>query len=142
MLLRYAIPQTMAIFQTSEQLYNYMSELFAEIATLPEAQEALKSLTLNVQFNYTLPDCTMTLTAANGEYSITRGMSNNPPPDVELTMTGDVAHRFWTGELNVMGAITTREIGVNGSLGKLMRLAPFIKAAVRHNREREMSCDS
>ena len=142
MLLGYAIPQTMAIFETSEQLYSYMSELFAEIATLPEAQEALKSLTLNVQFNYTLPDCTMTLTAANGEYSITRGTSNNPPPDVELTMTGDVAHRFWTGELNVMGAITTREIGIIGSLGKLMRLAPFIKAAVRHNREREMSCDS
>ena len=84
----------------------------------------------------------MTLTAANGEYSITRGTSNNPTPDVELTMTGDVAYRFWTGELNVMGAITTREIGIIGSLGKVMRLAPLIKTAVRYNREREMSCDS
>ena len=133
----------MAIFETSEQLYSYMSELFAEIATLPEAQEALKSLTLSVQFNYTVPDCTMTLTAANGEYSITRGTSNNnPSPDVELTMTGDVAYRFWTGELNVMGAITTREIGIIGSLGKVMRLTPLIKTAVRYNREREINCDS
>ncbi|MYB93724.1 hypothetical protein F4054_11330 [Candidatus Poribacteria bacterium] len=132
----------MAIFETSEQLYSYMSELFAEIATLPEAQAALKSLTLSVQFNYTLPDCTMTLTVANGEYSITRGISNKPSPDVELTMTGDVAHRFWTGELNVMGAITTREIGIIGSLGKVMRLAPLIKTAVRYNREREINCDS
>ena len=32
----------MAIFETSEQLYSYISELFAEIATLPEAQEVLK----------------------------------------------------------------------------------------------------
>ncbi|MXV73617.1 SCP2 sterol-binding domain-containing protein [Candidatus Poribacteria bacterium] len=141
MLLRYAIPQTMAIFETSEQLYSYMSELFAEIATLPEAQEALKSLTLSVQFNYTVPDCTITLTAANGEYSITCGMSDNPTPDVELTMTGDVAHKFWTGELNVMGAITTREIGISGSLGKVMRLAPLIKIAVRYNRDRETGCD-
>ena len=132
----------MAIFETSEQLYSYISELFAEIATLPEAQEALKSLTLSVQFNYTVPDCTMTLTAANGEYSITHGMSDNSTPDVELTMTGDVAYRFWTGELNVMGAITTREIGINGSLGKVMRLAPLIKTAVRYNRERETGCDS
>lgn len=99
-------------------------------------------MTLSVQFNYTLPDCTMTLTAANGEYSITRGTSNNPSPDVELTMTGDVAYRFWTGELNVMGAITTREIGIIGSLGKVMRLAPLIKTAVRYNREREINCDS
>lgn len=131
----------MVIFETSEQLYNYISELFVEIATLPEAQEALNVLTLRVQFNYTAPDCTMTLTAADGEYSLTRGTPDNLTPDVELTMTGDVAYRFWTGELNVMGAITTREIGVNGSLGKLMRLAPLIKTAVRYNRDRKTSYD-
>ncbi len=131
----------MAIFETSEQLYGYINELFAEIATLPEARETLKTLTLSVQFNYTAPDCTMTLTAANGEYHIIRGACDNATPDVELTMTGDVAHRFWTGELNVMGAITTREIGVVGSLGKVMRLAPLIKTAVRYNRDRQTTCE-
>ena len=127
----------MAIFETPDQLYSYISELFEEIATLPEAQEALKSLTVNVQFNYSMPDCKMTLTAANGEYTIARGTCDATAPDVELTMTGDTAYKFWTGELNVMGAITTREIGVIGSLGKVMRLAPLIKTAVRYNRERE-----
>ena len=131
----------MAMFETSEQLYNYIGELFAEIATLPEARDALKTLTLSVQFNYTAPDCTMTLTAADGEYSITCGVCDNATPDVELTMTGDVAHKFWTGELNVMGAITTREIGVIGSLGKVIRLAPLIKTAVRYNRDRQTTCD-
>ena len=131
----------MAKFETSEQLYGYISELFSEIATLPEAREALKTLTLSVQFNYTAPECTMTLTAANGEYRIIRGACDNAAPDVELTMTGDVAHRFWTGELNVMGAITTREIGVVGSLGKVMRLAPLIKTAVRYNRDRQTTCE-
>ena len=126
----------MAIFETSDQLYSYISELFEEIATLPEAQEALKSLTLSVQFNYSMPDCVMTLTAANGEYTISRDTCSDVTPDVELTMTGDVAHKFWTGELNVMGAITTREIGIAGSLGKIMRLTPLIKAAIRHNKER------
>ena len=131
----------MAIFETSEQLYSYISELFAEIAILPEAQETLKTLTLSVQFNYTAPDCTMTLTASNGEYSLIRGACDNPTPDVELTMTGDVAHKFWTGELNVTGAIMTREIGFIGSLGKVMRLAPLIKTAVRYNRDRQTTCE-
>jgi len=36
----------------------------------------------------------------------------------------------------VMGAITKREIGVSGSLGKIMRLTPLIKTAIRHNKER------
>ena len=132
----------MAIFETPDQLYSYISELFEEIATLPEAKEGLKSLTLNVQFNYSAPDCEMTLTAADGEYSIARGTCDDTTPDVELTMTGDIAYKFWTGELNVMGAITTRQIGVVGSLGKVMRLAPLIKTAVRHNREREVGSNS
>ena len=126
----------MAIFETSEQLYSYISELFEEIATLPEAQAALESLTLCVRFNYTMPDCVMILTASDGEYTISGITEDNVTPDVELTMTGDVAHKFWTGELNVMGAITTREIGISGSLGKIMRLTPIIKAAIRHNKER------
>ena len=132
----YAIPQTMAIFETSEQLYSYIIELFEEIATLPEAQEALESLTLCVRFNYSIPDCVMTLTVANGEYTISCDGGDDATPDVELTMTGDIAHKFWTGELNVMGAITTREIGITGSLGKIMRLTPLIKVAIRHNKER------
>ena len=132
----------MAIFESPNQLYRYISELFEEIATLPEAQAALKSLNLCVQFNYTQPDCTLTLTAANGEWTIARGICEDADPDVELTMTGDVAYRFWTGELNVMGALTTREIGISGSLGKVMRLAPLIKTAVRYNRQRETRCDS
>lgn len=131
----------MAIFESPDQLYRYISELFEEIATLPEAQETLKSLTLSVQFNYTQPDCTMTLTAANGEWTIARGICDDSDPDVELTMTGDVAYKFWTDELNVMGALMTREIGFIGSLGKVMRLAPLIKTAVRYNRQREIGCN-
>ena len=132
----------MAIFEAPDQLYTYISELFEEIATLPEAQVALKALNLRVQFNYLQPDCTLTLTVANGEWTIARGICDDTDPDVELTMTGDVAYKFWTGELNVMGALTTREIGVIGSLGKVMRLAPLIKTAVRYNRERKTGCDS
>ncbi len=132
----------MAIFETSEQLYSYISELFEELAALPEVQEALESLKLCVRFNHTMPDCVMTLTISDGTYTISHtgtishNASENTTPDVELTMTGDVAHKFWTGELNVMGAITTREIGISGSLGKIMRLSPLIKAAIRHNKKR------
>ncbi len=133
----------MAIFETSEQLYSYISELFEELAALPEVQEALESLKLCVRFNHTMPDCVMTLTISDGTYTISNtgtishNANDHTTPDVELTMTGDVAHKFWTGELNVMGAITTREIGISGSLGKIMRLSPLIKAAIRHNKKRD-----
>ncbi len=124
----------MTRFENPQQLYTEIGGLFERIATEPEVQEALKSLRLCVRFHYTEPDATMTLTAADGAYAIVCGPCD-AIPDVELTMTGNVAHRFWMGELNVMAAITQREIGVSGSLGKIMRLTPLIKQAIRYNRE-------
>ncbi len=126
----------MALFKTPDQLYDYISELFDEISSLPEAQQALKTLKLCVKFNYTVPDCEIILNVADGGYTISRELSPDVTPDVELSMSGDIAHQLWTGELNVMGAITSREIGINGSLGKIMRLTPLIKTAIRHNKNR------
>ncbi|RKU28606.1 hypothetical protein C6497_07545 [Candidatus Poribacteria bacterium] len=126
----------MAVFETPEQLYDYISVLFEEISSLPDAQKALETLKLCVKFIYTEPDCEMVLNIADGGYTISRELTPNITPDVELSMRGDTAHQFWTGELNVMGAITTREIGINGSLGKIMRLTPLIKTAIRHNKNR------
>ena len=126
----------MPVFETPDQLYDYISVLFEEISSLPEAQQTLKTLNLCVKFNYTEPDCEMILNVTDGGYTISRVLTPDVTPDVELSMRGDIAHQFWTGELNVMGAITTREIGINGSLGKIMRLTPLIKTAIRHNKNR------
>ncbi len=123
----------MATFKTPDQLYRELGKLFERIATEPEVQESLKSLRLCVRFNYSEPDATMTLNAKDGEYSIICGDCDNTP-DVELTMTGEVAYRFWTGELNVIEAITKRDIEVIGSLGKIMRLTPVLKTAIRYFR--------
>ncbi len=123
----------MATFKTPDQLYRELRELFERIATEPEVQESLKSLRLCVRFNYSEPDATMTLNAKDGEYSIICGDCDNTP-DVELTMTGEVAYRFWTGELNVIEAITKRDIEVIGSLGKIIRLTPVLKTAIRYFR--------
>lgn len=126
----------MAVFETPEQLYDYISALFEEISSLPDAQKALETLKLCVKFIYTEPDCEMVLNISDGGYTISRELTPDVMPDVELSMRGDTAHQLWTGELNVMGAITTREIGINGSLGKIMRLTPLIKTAIRHNKNR------
>jgi predicted nucleotidyltransferase len=46
-------------------------------------------------------------------------------------MSGDVAHYFWMGEINVMQAITKQQIVASGPLGKIMKLVPLIKAAIK-----------
>ena len=120
----------MPIFETAEELYTCIGGLFERMKSQTQVQEELASLKLTVRFTYTEPEASITLTAHNGEGAIHYGECNEKP-DVELAMTGDVAHHFWMGEVNVMGAITKRQIVPTGSLSKIMALTPLIKAGIK-----------
>ena len=118
----------MPVFETADELYICIGGLFEQMKS--QAQRELASLKLTVKFTYTKPEASITLVAHDGEGAIYYGECNEKP-DVELTMTGDIAHHFWLGEINVMGAITKRQIVPIGSLSKIMALTPLIKAGIQ-----------
>ena len=120
----------MPVFKTAEELYTCIGGLFEQMKSQMEVQEELASLKLTVRFNYTQPAASITLIAHDGEGVIHYGECNEKP-DVELAMTGDIAHHFWLGEINVMGAITKRQIVPTGSLSKIMALTPLIKVGIQ-----------
>ncbi|RKU14455.1 hypothetical protein C6502_01140 [Candidatus Poribacteria bacterium] len=120
----------MPIFETAEELYTCIGGLFERMKSQTQVQEELASLKLTVRFTYTEPEASITLIAHNGGGVIHYGECNEKP-DVELAMTGDVAHHFWMGEVNVMGAITKRQIVPTGSLSKIMALTSLIKAGIK-----------
>lgn len=120
----------MSVFETAEELYACIGGLFERMKSQTQVQEELASLKLTVRFTYTEPEASITLVARNGEGVIHYGECNEKP-DVELAMTGDVAHHFWLGEVNVMGAITKRQIVPTGSLSKIMALTPLIKSGIK-----------
>ena len=151
----------MPVFETAEELYACIGGLFERMksqkipissrysarlnqpGTLRDSagylQTGLASLELTVRFNYTKPTASITLVAHDGESAIYYGECNEKP-DVELAMTGDIAHHFWLGEINVMGAITKRQIVPTGSLSKIMALAPLIKAGIQIYPEHYQGC--
>ena len=120
----------MPIFETAEELYACIGGLFERMKSQVEVQSELASLKLTVRFTYTEPEASITLVAHDGEGAIHYGECNEKP-EVELAMTGDIAHYFWMGEINVMGAITKRQIVPTGSLSKMMALTPLIKAGIQ-----------
>jgi len=120
----------MPVFETAEELYVCIGGLFERLKSQAQVQQELASLKLTVRFAYTKPEASITLVAHGGEGVIHCGECNEKP-DVELAMTGDVAHHFWRGEVNVMGAITKRQIVPTGSLSKIMALTPLIKAGIQ-----------
>ena len=120
----------MPVFETAEELYTCIGGLFERMKCQAEVQEELASLKLTVRFTYTEPEASITLVAHDGEGIVHYGECDEKP-DVELAMTGDIAHHFWLGEINVMSAITKRQIVPTGSLSKIMALTPLIKAGIQ-----------
>jgi hypothetical protein len=120
----------MPVFETADELYGCIGGLFERMKSQTQVQQELASLKLTVRFNYTQPEASITLVSHNGEGALHYGECNEKP-DVELAMTGDVAHHFWLGEINVMGAIAKRQIVPTGSLSKIMALVPLIKSGIQ-----------
>ncbi|MDX1386052.1 MAG: hypothetical protein R3257_00575, partial [bacterium] len=46
-----------------------------------------------------------------------------------MTMKADVAHRFWFGKVNLIAALTRREMVAKGPIPKILKLLPAIKPA-------------
>jgi hypothetical protein len=44
-------------------------------------------------------------------------------------MKADVAHEFWLGNVNLMVALTRKQIVAKGPIPKIMKLLPVIKPA-------------
>lgn len=128
----------MPVFESADKLYRCLGGFFELMGNHPETQRLLQTTELTIRFDFTDPEASITLVAGEGNPSVHCGDCGEPS-DVQLCMSGDVAHRFWMGEVNVMGAILTRKIVADGPLDKIMELKPLIKAAMeiypRHFKE-------
>ena len=120
----------MPVFEKPEQLYGCIGGLLNKMGADPLVLAELQSLKLKVKFTFHDPESSIFLTVENGAHSIYYGETNQKP-DIELAMSGDIAHYFWMGEVNVMQAITKQQIVASGSLGKIMKLVPLIKASIK-----------
>ena len=61
--------------------------------------------------------------------------SSVPLPDVSFSMAGQTIHRFWTGELNVVAAMTRGEVTARGNLIRALHLFPMMPVLQEAYRE-------
>ena len=129
----------MAVFETADQLYACIGGMFMHLREDKQTQQQLRKQKFRVQFTFSAPTATISLATENGEQAVLFDQRIETP-DVELIMSGDVAHYFWMGDINVMEAITKRQIVPVGSLARIMTLVPLIKAAIRFYPEHYQAC--
>lgn len=119
----------MAIFNSTEELYVVMEELWNWIKTNPEISTELLKSKLIVRFVYKNPDGSLTIDGSDGkELRVTSG-DCDLKPDVIMQMQSDLAHQFWLGKVNVPVALISGKIVSRGPVNKALALLPVVKPA-------------
>lgn len=118
----------MAYFKDSEQLKDVLGGFFLKLFTHPEIGPKLRAANLKLLFQYADPNLSI---AADTSQEPVQLIFDDPTfkPDVQMSMKADVAHRFWHGKVNLVIALTRREMVAKGSIPKILKLLPVIKPA-------------
>ena len=48
-------------------------------------------------------------------------------PDVSMSMKADVSHEFWHGKVNLVAALSKKQIVAEGSIPKILKLLPAVQ---------------
>jgi hypothetical protein len=122
----------MGIFRDSQQFYDTVGELMDRAKKDPKIGPKIASAGIVIQFRYTDPDAVTTVNAKDkptqpGAFCDVINGPCDLKPDATLSMRADIAHAFWHGKVNLLGAIAKRDIVVQGPLPKILKLLPAVE---------------
>ena len=124
----------MGVFKTDKDLYECIGGLFKQVQRDAIMGPKLKASNLTICFNYTDPDSKITVDCKTDP--IVEGTfinlflgdeGNHIEPEVNMSMSADIAHKFWFGKVNLLSALTLRQMIAKGPIPKILKLLPVIK---------------
>ena len=122
----------MAVFENAEQFYDTVGALMDRAKKDPKVGPKIAKSKLVLQFRYSNPDAMTTINAKSKPtqpdsfVDIIHG-DCDLKPDVVMSMKADVAHAFWHGKVNLMAALSKKDIVAQGPIPKILKLLPAIK---------------
>ena len=117
------------VFPDANTLYRVLGGFFERLKTDPHIGGSLKASGLCVQFVFDPPAAVMTIDARGDEVKIYRGAEFSGQPEVTMRMSADFAHAFWHGQVNLVSALTRRQVIAKGNVPKTLKLLPILKPA-------------
>jgi putative sterol carrier protein len=122
----------MGVFRDADQFYETVGELMNRAKIDPNVGPKIAKSGIIIQFRYSDPDAVTTVNAREkptqpGAFVDIYHGPTDLKPDVLMTMKADVAHAFWHGKVNLISAIAKKDIVVQGSLPKVLKLLPAVE---------------
>ena len=122
----------MSVFTDSQQIYDTVGELLQRAVRDPDIGPKVARSDTVIQLRYTDPEAQITINARDvptqfGAYADVFLGPCDLQPEVVMSMTGDLAHEFWSGRMNLASALARRQIQATGPVIKVLRLVPAIE---------------
>lgn len=120
----------MPYFQDIRVFYDLLTGVFEALMRDPEIRRRALDSKLLVRFVYRNPEGEFWVDCRGEEVKVyPGGPEEEMSPDAVMSMELDIAHRFWCGQLNLLGALSSGEIEAEGSMPRLLKMLPVIKPA-------------
>jgi hypothetical protein len=119
-------------FKNTKDVVDCIGSLFEWAGDQKEIADKLKATGLVIRLNYTDPEAVLTIDCANPPRKPGHTISwfegdGGLTPEVEFFMKSDVAHKFWLGKVNLLVALTKRDVVAKGPIFKIMKILPILK---------------
>ena len=124
----------MAVFKDATEMGEIMGGFFGSVSklaadgdpTMQAVQAALAKNDMVLKFVWKDPELTLTIDATTDPMDILLD-DNTREAVATFSLTGDAAHEFWHGKVNLPKALTTKKIIAKGPIPKILKLLPTIK---------------
>jgi len=116
----------MGMFKTSDEFEKVIVGFFQLVGNTPLIADKLLESKMVIRFTYTDPDLVVVVDCS-GDKAEVRANDTETKAVVEMSMTSDIAHRFWFGMVNLTKALTRKEMVAKGPIPKVLKLLPAIK---------------
>jgi hypothetical protein len=128
----------MSNFKSSDEFREVIDRVFRLMSDDPEMGPQLRDAETPQRFEF--PDVDMVVNIAAGDGSpdnLVWEWSDDIDwePEVEMTMSSEVANRYFQGKENVAMAIARRRIKTSGNVKKALALIPITKPVYKQYRD-------
>jgi hypothetical protein len=122
----------MGVFKNSEEFYACVGELMDRAKKDPQVGSKIAKSGLIIQFRYTDPEAMTTINARDkpsspNEFVEVIHGTCDLKPDITMSMKADVAHAFWHGKVNLVSALSKKQIIADGPIPKILKLLPAVQ---------------
>ncbi|ANY07379.1 SCP2 sterol-binding domain-containing protein [Pseudonocardia sp. HH130630-07] len=113
-------------FADEDELYRYIGGIFETALADPELEPKLRATGLVLRQQCTDPESALVIDLPGG--AVWRGSDPGAPAaHATMTMATQTANAYWQGAVNLTFAMARGRVTVDGTVTKLLQLAPLAK---------------